>query len=87
MQIIFLTKAFQIFTLSTKLSFLHNGHFGANVSAKNFGPIVKIVALNEILFYYVHLNEIALVDWISFVASLLLSQNIYQNPWTVLVVD
>ena len=62
MQIIFLTKAFQIFTLSTKLSFLHNGHFGANVSAKKFGPIVKIVALNEILFYYVHLNEIALVD-------------------------
>ena len=44
------TKAFQIFTLSTKLSFLHNGHFGANVSAKNFGPIVRIVALNEILF-------------------------------------
>ena len=62
------TKAFQIFTLSTKPSFLHNGHFGANVSAKKFGPIVKIVrivkivALNEILFYYVHLNEIALVD-------------------------
>ena len=52
MQIIFLTKAFQIFTLSTKLSFLHNGHFGANVSAKILAQLSELSKLSHSMKFF-----------------------------------